>query len=174
VVIFLPVAFMTGQIGQYFYSFGIVASATFFISMLVAFTLTPALCAHGLRVSDTAHKSSKSSWFYSRIEKVYGKMIRWSLGHRLIIVCIALAFTSTAAFMFPRIGKELVPDDDQSEYSINVNLPRGTSFQRTNEYMLLVEEEVRKLPEVSTVFSTINVANERISHSIAFRNKCLS
>ena len=45
VVIFVAVAFMTGQIGQYFYSFGITSAASILISMFVAFTLAPALCA---------------------------------------------------------------------------------------------------------------------------------
>jgi len=159
VVIFLPVAFMTGQVGQYFFSFGIVSATTFLLSMFVAFTLTPALSGNWLRTSDASHKSSKSSWFYSRIERVYGRMLRWSLSHRPVIVLIALLVVSSAAYLFPRVGKELVPDDDQSEYSINVNLPRGTSFQRTNEYIFPVEEEIRKLPEVTTVFATVNVAS---------------
>ena len=158
-VIFLPVAFMTGQVGQYFYSFGIVSATTFLLSMFVAFTLTPALSGHWLRTSDASHKSSKSSWFYSRIESTYEKMLRWSLRHRPVIVVVALLVAASAAFLFPRVGKELVPDDDQSEYSINVNLPRGTSFARTNEYLLPVEEEIRNLPEVATVFATINTAN---------------
>ena len=162
VVIFLPVAFMTGQVGQYFYSFGIVSATAFLLSMFVAFTLTPALSGHWLRGADASHKSSKSNWFYSRIESVYVRMLRWSLGHRPVIVCIALLVVGSAAYLFPRVGKELVPDDDQSEYSINVNLPRGTSFQRTNEYLLPLEEEIRKLPEVITVFSTINVANANL------------
>ena len=159
VVIFLPVAFMTGQVGQYFYSFGIVSATAFLLSMFVAFTLTPALSGHWLRGADASHKSSKSSWFYSKVEHVYGRMLRWSLGHRPVIVCIALLVVASAAFVFPRIGKELVPDDDQSEFSINVNLPRGTSFQRTNEYLLSVEEEIRRLPEVTTVFATVNAAS---------------
>jgi len=158
VVIFLPVAFMTGQVGQYFYSFGIVSAAAFLLSMFVSFTLTPALSGHWLRGSAASH-SSKSSRFYSLIDGVYGKMLRWSMGHRPVIIVIALLVVASAAFLFPRVGKELVPDDDQSEFSINVNLPRGTSFQRTNEYLLPLEEEIRKLPEVITVFSTINTAN---------------
>ncbi|MCL2878107.1 MAG: efflux RND transporter permease subunit, partial [Acidobacteria bacterium] len=57
VVIFLPVAFMTGQVGQYFYSFGIVSATAFLLSMFVAFTLTPALSGHWLRAADASHKS---------------------------------------------------------------------------------------------------------------------
>ena len=52
VVIFVPVAFMTGQIGRYFYSFGITSATAIMLSMFVSFTLTPALCAWWLRAED--------------------------------------------------------------------------------------------------------------------------
>src|SRR5213076_23828 len=52
VVIFVPVAFMTGQVGRYFYSFGITSATAIMLSMFVSFTLTPALCAWWLRAED--------------------------------------------------------------------------------------------------------------------------
>ncbi len=159
VVIFLPVAFMTGQIGQYFYSFGIVSASAFLISMFISFTLTPALCSKWLRPTDARHRTSKSTGFYAFIDRVYGKMLGWSLRHRLVIVSIGVAVAASAAILFPRVGKELVPDDDQSEYSVNVRLPRGTSFARTDEYVRPIEEGLRKLPEVQTVFATVNAGN---------------
>ena len=58
VVIFLPVAFMTGQVGRYFYSFGISSATAILLSMFVSFTLTPALCAYWLRPSDAAQGHS--------------------------------------------------------------------------------------------------------------------
>lgn len=156
VVIFLPVAFMTGQVGRYFYSFGIVSAGAFLLSMFVSFTLTPALCGTWLRPSDVGHQASKSRGFYSFIERRYGRMLHWSMGHRTVIVAIALAVVASAAFLFPRVGKELVPDDDQSEFSVNVNLPQGTSFERTDQYVLPIEEELRGMPHVETVFATVN------------------
>ncbi len=159
VVIFLPVAFMTGQIGQYFYSFGIVSASAFMISMFISFTLTPALCGTWLRSTHVHHKTSKSRGFYVSIDRAYGKMLGWSLRHRPAIVLIGVAVAASAALLFPRVGKELVPDDDQSEYSVNVRLPRGTNFARTNEYVKPIEEGLRKLPEVETVFATINAGN---------------
>lgn len=156
VVIFLPVAFMTGQVGRYFYSFGIVSAGAFLLSMFVSFTLTPALCGTWLRPSDVGHQASKSRGFYAFIERRYGRMLHWSMGHRTVIVAIALAVVASAAFLFPRVGKELVPDDDQSEFSVNVNLPQGTSFERTDQYVLPIEEELRGMPHVETVFATVN------------------
>jgi hydrophobic/amphiphilic exporter-1 (mainly G- bacteria), HAE1 family len=156
VVIFLPVAFMTGQIGKYFYSFGIVSAVAFMLSMFVSFTLTPALCATWLKPTDAKHKASKSHGFYAAIDRVYGKMLGWSIHHRLIMVGIGIVVVISAVFLFRGIGKELVPDDDQSEFSVNIRLPQGTSFHRTDEYVKPIEEELRKLPEVQTVFATIN------------------
>src|SRR5207247_10702182 len=74
VVIFLPVAFMTGQIGRYFYSFGLTSAAAILISMFVSFTLTPALCAMWLKLHDATsdHSPTKTSGFYAQIDSLYG------------------------------------------------------------------------------------------------------
>jgi HAE1 family hydrophobic/amphiphilic exporter-1 len=162
VVIFLPVAFMTGQVGQYFYSFGIVSAAAFLLSMFVSFTLTPALCGHWLKSTSAEHKASKSRGFYSVIDRSYGKMLGWSLRNRSVIVLIAVAVVVSAWFLFGRIGKELVPDDDQSEFSINIRLRQGTNFQSTDSYVRPIEEEIRKMREVRTVFSNVNVGSANI------------
>ena len=55
----------------------------------------------------------------------------------------------SAAFLYPYVGKELVPDDDQGEFSINVRLPRGTSYQRTEEFIKPIEKDVLALPGCS-------------------------
>jgi hydrophobic/amphiphilic exporter-1 (mainly G- bacteria), HAE1 family len=162
VVIFLPVAFMTGQVGQYFFSFGIVSAAAFLLSMFVSFTLTPALCGHWLKSTDAKHKTSKSQGFYAAIDRSYGKMLGWSLHHRYVIVLIAAGVVISSYFLFGRIGKELVPDDDQSEFSVNIRLPRGTNFRRTDEYVRPIEEDIRKMREVQTVFANVNAGQANI------------
>ncbi len=158
VVIFLPVAFMTGQVGRYFYSFGIASAAAILLSMFVSFTLTPALCATWLRPTDAGggHTQSKSRGFYARIDMVYGHMLQWSLHHRPIMLLVAGVVAVSAVLLFPRIGKELVPDDDQSEFNISTRMPKGSSFARTDEFIREIEAAVRSLPEVQTVFTNIN------------------
>jgi HAE1 family hydrophobic/amphiphilic exporter-1 len=158
VVIFLPVAFMTGQVGRYFYSFGIASAAAIMISMFVSFTLTPALCSIWLRPADVGGhgKTSKSRGVYAAVDRSYGHMLSWSLHHRLIMLVIAAAVSISAVLLFPRIGKELVPDDDQSEFGVNARLPKGTSFARTDEYAREIEAQIKNLPEVQNIFTTIN------------------
>ncbi len=164
VVIFLPVAFMTGQVGRYFYSFGIASAAAIMISMFVSFTLTPALCAAWLRKSDASPHGggTKARGFYARMDRVYGGMLAWSLHHRALMILIAAVVSISAILLFPRVGKELVPDDDQSEFSVNIKLPKGTSLDRTDQYVTDIERDLRALPEVQTVFTNVNFSNANV------------
>src|SRR5689334_8206219 len=158
VVIFVPVAFMTGQIGRYFYSFGLTSAAAILLSMFVSFTLTPALCAMWLKKDDVKsdHSTTKSSGFYARMDAVYGKMLVWSLHHRAAMMGVATVVVASAAVLYPYVGKELVPDDDQGEFSINVRLPRGTSYQRTEEFIKPIEKDVLGLPALQRVMQNVS------------------
>jgi len=158
VVIFVPVAFMTGQIGRYFYSFGLTSAAAILLSMFVSFTLTPALCALWMKKEDIKadHSTTKSGGLYAKIDTAYGKMLVWALHHRPVMMLIALAVTVSAAFLYPYVGKELVPDDDQGEFSVNVRLPRGTSYQRTEEFIKPIEKDVLGLPGLQRVMQNVN------------------
>jgi len=114
--------------------------------MFVSFTLTPALCGWFLRSADArqGHRmQSKQRGAYAWIDRQYGRMLEWSLAHRRVMLGISAAVVASAVFLFPYVGKELVPDDDQSEFSVNVRLPRGTSYQRSLEYVRPIEQEIR-------------------------------
>jgi hydrophobic/amphiphilic exporter-1 (mainly G- bacteria), HAE1 family len=158
VVIFVPVAFMTGQIGRYFYSFGLTSAAAILLSMFVSFTLTPALCAMWMKKEDIKanHSSTKSTGLYARMDALYGRMLGWSLHHRVAMMAIAGLVVASAALLYPYVGKELVPDDDQGEFSINVRLPRGTSYQRTEEFIKPIEKDVLALPALERVMQNVN------------------
>src|SRR6185436_11744103 len=161
VVIFVPVAFMTGQIGRYFYSFGITSATAIMLSMFVSFTLTPALCAWWLRPEDAkaGHSTTKSGGLYAKMDAIYGRMLHWSLHHRAVMMAIAGVVVASAVLLYPRVGKELVPDDDQGEFSVNVRLPRGTSYQRTEEFIAPIEKEVLALPALSRVMENVGGGN---------------
>ena len=160
-VIFLPVAFMTGQVGRYFFSFGITSAAAIMISMLISFTLTPTLCSMWLKEHDAHGRgvTSKSRGFYAWLDARYGRMLHWALTHRLEMAGIAAAVAGSAVLLYPYIGKELVPDDDQSEFSVNVKLPSGTSYQRTEGYTADMERDLKRLPGVDLIFANVNAGS---------------
>src|SRR6185295_11045493 len=117
------------------------------------------LCSMWLRSSDAGHTGSKDRGFYALIDRTYGHMLHWSLKHRFVMLVVAVVVTVSVVFVYPRIGQELVPDDDQGEFNVSINLPRGTSLDRTMDYTKDVEDLVRKLPEVQTVFTSIQPGN---------------
>src|SRR5436309_1457447 len=119
-------------------------------SMFVSFTLTPALCSMWLRLTDAGHKGSKQRGFYAAMDGVYDHMLRWSLKHRFVMFLIAFAVTASVVLLYPRIGRELVPDDDQGEFNVGLSLPKGTSLQRTVEYTQEIEGLIGNLPDVQT------------------------
>jgi HAE1 family hydrophobic/amphiphilic exporter-1 len=158
VVIFVPVAFMTGQIGRYFFSFGITAAAAILISMFVSFTLTPALCAWWMKAEDAKadHSSTKSSGLYAKMDALYGRMLTWSLHHRAVMMGTAALVTLSAAFLYPYVGKELVPQDDTGAFNISVRLPQGTSYERTAQFVAPMEKDVLSLPFLQRASFTVN------------------
>src|SRR5207237_2164604 len=83
VVIFLPIAFMSGRVGRFFFSFGVTTAVSILMSMFVSFTLTPMLCSRFLKLSEKAKKegaSHHSGGVYGMfVEKPYLWMLGWSL-----------------------------------------------------------------------------------------------
>src|SRR5262249_44474598 len=94
--------------------------------------------------------------FYPKVDAAYGRLLVWSLQHRPVMLGIAGLVTLSAAFLYPYIGKELVPDDDQSEFNISVRLPKGTSYQRTEEFVKPIEKDVLSLPALRRAWETVN------------------
>src|SRR5438105_14442064 len=83
-------------------------------------------------------------------------MLAWALHSGLVNVTVAGVVVGSAALLYPYVGKELVPDDDQGEFSINVRLPRGTSYQRTEEFIKPIEKEILALPHLQRVMENVN------------------
>src|SRR5262252_4996054 len=88
VVIFLPIAFMKGQVGRFFNSYGITVAVSILVSLVVSFTLTPMLCARYLKMTPRAHATQGA---YAAIDRAYGAVLCWSLRHRWVIVLVSLA-----------------------------------------------------------------------------------
>ncbi len=160
VVIFAPVIFLGGVPGRFLQSFGVTAAAAIIVSLLVSFTLTPMLSSRFIRVrteEDGAHRrSSKQAGFYPWLEKFYLRALDWSLTHRKSIVLICTLVFLTIFPLMSRIGKDFFPEDDQDEFEITVKTPEGTSLAGTDAILRVMEERVKKLPEVRHLLTTVN------------------
>jgi HAE1 family hydrophobic/amphiphilic exporter-1 len=152
VIIFLPIAFMTGYARKYVNSFGWTMAMAILVSLLVAFTLTPMMSSRMLKLG---HKEKKahSTGFLHAVDEFYLKTLRWSLAHRrtIVLVCVG-TFLSTFGF-YHLVGRDWIPADDQSELISSYTLPEGTSLEKTTKLAAEIAERVVALPEVALVQS---------------------
>src|SRR5262249_36313178 len=93
---------------------------------------------------------------YAVLDRSYGRMLQWSLAHRAVMLGIAGLVAASAVILFPRVGKELVPEGDQGDFNINIRLPRGTSYAPADEFIRPSEEEIVTLPALRRVRTNIN------------------
>ncbi len=179
--VFVPIGFMQGIVGRFMSSFGLTAAFAVGVSLLVSFTLTPMLAARLLKRKgdeaghlsedtsggDVDHRAhgSKSSGFYSVIDRAYTAMLRFSMAHRWVIVttCILVFASTVPLFMF--VGKNFLPVDDQAQYEVSVRAPEGYSLGATTQIMERIATEIRKLPGVTDTLVTVGGGTQQIVNS---------
>jgi HAE1 family hydrophobic/amphiphilic exporter-1 len=150
IIIFLPIAFMTGYARKYVNSFGWTMAMAILVSLLVAFTLTPMMSSRLLKLGGQ-EKEAHSQGFLHRVENRYLQMLRWSLAHRgtIVVICI-VTFLSTFG-LYHMVGRDWIPTDDQSELQSSFTLPEGTSLAKTVQMATDMAHRVSAMPEVAFV-----------------------
>jgi hydrophobe/amphiphile efflux-1 (HAE1) family protein len=156
VAIFLPVAFMKGIIGKYFYQFGMTLSVAVMLSLFEALTLTPMRCSQF--VSAGARENRFSAYIdmnFKRLNGAYRKALSWSLQRRGLIIWSSVIFFVLTFSVSKALRSELVPPQDQSLYNIRLQTPAWASLAFTDEKSRLAEAIVSKRPEVDSVFAAV-------------------
>jgi hydrophobic/amphiphilic exporter-1 (mainly G- bacteria), HAE1 family len=150
IIIFLPIAFMTGYARKYVNSFGWTMAMAILVSLLVAFTLTPMMSSRLLKLGGR-EKEAHTHGFLHRVETRYLQMLRWSLAHRgtIVVICV-VTFLSTFG-LYHMVGRDWIPTDDQSELQSSFTLPEGTSLAKTVQIATDMAHRVSAMPEVAFV-----------------------
>lgn len=176
VAVFLPVAFMGGIIGRFFYQFGVTVSTAVLISMFVSFTLDPMLSAHWAEKNITDQKPGKIkrffNWISNKLDNLshyYEKLLKLALRFRMATLLIALASLFGAFGLSTLIGTEFVPVPDKSEIRIKFETPVNASLEYSQAKLLQVEHIIRKHPEVLNTYGIINGATDRGKNHVTLR-----
>ncbi len=152
VIIFLPIAFMNGYARRYVNQFGWTMAFSILVSMLISFTLTPMLSSRFLTsATGSAHGGEKNAKFFLRIEAAYERLLDWALANRGRVMAIAFGIFLLTFPLNALVGRDWIPPDDQSELTVSLNLPEGTSITETSRMTQALGEAVKKLKEVSFV-----------------------
>jgi HAE1 family hydrophobic/amphiphilic exporter-1 len=199
--VFVPIGFMQGIVGKFMSSFGLTASFAVGVSLIVSFTLTPMLAARlikrkkeeprvdealrsemsgdgMLETNKTSGRSKEEEsshyggWF-RHVDGAYTTMLRFSMGHRWVIL---LACLVTFLMIFPLfvgipgtgwtgVGKNFLPDDDQSQFEVSIRAPEGTSLGATSLLFERIASQIRQMPGVTDTLATVGGGQQTVVNS---------
>ena len=159
--VFIPVMFMPGTSGTFFTQFGVTIASSVGLSCVSALTLCPALCAIMMRVTE-GKKEGKSLTYYTKkayevsynaIYNKYSKAVQKFIKRPILAWGLLAVSAVLLVFFMKSLPSGLVPQEDQGVFLVEVQAPEGSTLKQTREMVKLVEEKVKKIPELESFAS---------------------
>ncbi|HEV3050916.1 MAG TPA: efflux RND transporter permease subunit, partial [Longimicrobium sp.] len=167
IAVFVPVAFMGGQIGMIFFQFGVVVAFAVMVSLFVSFTLDPMLSSVWPDPEVAQHGEARprgniiqrmarrfNDWF-ERVAERYPRGLGWALDHRKTVLGAATATVIASMVIIPQLGFTWVPDFDGGEFNVNFRVAPGSRLEYTVERGHTVANMLRQMPEVEFTYMSI-------------------
>ena len=159
--VFVPLAFFAGSIGNIYRQFSAVMVTSIAFSAFLALSLTPALCATLLKPVEAGHHHEKTGFFgwfnrgFARTAKGYegfvARLLRRAGRHLLIYAAIA----GVVVLVYTRLPTSFLPQEDQGNMLVNIQLPPGATLERTRAVIEQVEGFMLKQPEVKSMVGVL-------------------
>jgi hydrophobe/amphiphile efflux-1 (HAE1) family protein len=172
VAVFVPVAFMPGIVGRFFYEFGITVSVSVLVSLFVAFTLTPMLSSRWLKEEDEELTNEGNLlrrslyWFnhgFTVLSEKYRSAIGWSLRHRKTVIVGSILIFLSSFFLMRFLGNAFFPSMDQSEFNVTVTAAPGSSLAETSRLCAAAEDILKTHPEVISTLTNIGAGSDPVT-----------
>lgn len=156
VAIFLPVAFMEGIVGRFFFQFGVTISVAVALSLLEALTLTPSRCSQMLATGERRTRVGRAlEAGLAGLARGYARLLPGVLRWRTAIVLGSLALFAGSLLLVGGLRRELTPSQDMSRLMYRVQVPPGTSIDQMDAELRDMERVLLARPEVSNVFLSV-------------------
>jgi len=173
--VFIPVAFMGGIVGRFFFSFGITVAFAVSVSLFVSFTLDPMLSAawpdpeheKGYQESHHGHRHfimKAVEWFNDQLdswEQYYKIAITWALGHRKTVLLLGLGSFVAAMSLIGLLGSDFMPDYDRGDFQVGFKVEAGSSLEASKrkveelEHIIRTHKDGQENHEVDHAYTTI-------------------
>ena len=159
IVVFIPIASMTSMVGQFFREFALTVTFATIFSLITAFTLTPMLASRILP------EGEKQNRFGLKFDRLFGKFAAWYkrfLGRVLSskkrsrgIIFATLAVLVVSFALIPVVGLEFMPEMDQGEMTLTVELPQGYNLDQTAATLEAIHQRLGQHPQISHVITNL-------------------
>jgi len=159
--VFVPLAFFAGSTGNIYRQFSAVMVASIGFSAFMALSLTPALCATLLKPVEAGHHHEKRGFFgwfnrgFSRTAKGYEGIVARILRRAARYLIIYAAIIGAVVYFYTHLPSSFLPQEDQGNIIVNVQLPPGATQERSLSVMQQVEGFIMKQPEVQSIVSVM-------------------
>ncbi|MDG9670421.1 efflux RND transporter permease subunit [Hahella sp. CR1] len=144
IAVFVPIAFLQGDIGRLFSEFALTLAAAVAFSSVIALTLSPALASKILPNDDKAQDLSEGGHFFHGVQRVYGAMLAACLKVRWLFVVLMLAICAGSVWLYKDLPEEYAPKEDRGAFFILVNGPEGATYDYMLDYMNEIERRLMK------------------------------
>ncbi|MDP4172896.1 MAG: efflux RND transporter permease subunit [Bacteroidota bacterium] len=173
VVVFVPMALISGMIGNMLREFSLVVVFSTLMSLFVSFTVTPLLASRFSKIEKLTRGTLMGKIalgfedLYKGLVALYEKTLRWGLAHRkTVFITVLFLFVSSFSLVgFGFIGSEFMPNTDRGEFTIQLEGEPQNSLHQTNMLTEKVEKLLYSKPEVIKVFSNIGYSSSGMSGS---------
>jgi hydrophobe/amphiphile efflux-1 (HAE1) family protein len=170
--VFMPVIFMPGVIGLFFFQFGVILSAAVFISLLEALTLAPSRCSQFLRVGRGNVVERVVGKAFAGLTVAYRFLLGYALRFRLTVLVIAFAAFFSSLTLLEKIPKEESPAQDQSMLRLRLEGPVDASLDYTLNVVQALEEKLKTYPEIEEFFIPVGGFSGEVNQANAFLTLC--
>ncbi|MEM9347920.1 MAG: efflux RND transporter permease subunit [Planctomycetota bacterium] len=149
-LVFLPLMFLEGIEGRFFRPLGIAFVVSILSSLLVALTVTPAMCRYML--SDKPTKGEVKDGFLVRfLKRIYEPMVRVAIRVRMLVLAAAAGATVLAIWLASTFGTSFLPEFNEGTFTIGLYAPPGTSLQASDRMASSIEQQILKIEGVKGV-----------------------
>ncbi len=161
--VFVPIAFMEGIIGKFFFAFGVTVVVAVLVSLFVSFTLDPMLSSVWPDPPRTKkrfidHVFDPIEHMIDRVHVLYGKLLDASLRHKGKVLAVAALTFVTSIVLISKVGTEFIPETDDGWLSISMTTAVGSSLDRTDAKVRQVEDVLKQFKEIE--FANTTVGND--------------
>ncbi|MCD8525838.1 MAG: efflux RND transporter permease subunit [Alphaproteobacteria bacterium] len=154
--VFVPIAFLEGDLGRLFSEFALTMAAAVAFSSLVALTLSPMVASKVLKRGENPGRVTQIiDSAFGRVRRVYHRLLLVCLKRPIIVLSAFALLAGAAGLMFSHIPSEYAPREDRGAFFVMVNGPEGASFEYTKEYMDEIERRLMSYVESGEVIRLI-------------------
>jgi hydrophobe/amphiphile efflux-1 (HAE1) family protein len=153
--IFVPVIFMQGIIGKFFFQFGVTLAVAVMISLLEALTLAPMRCSQFLSTGKSNFLTRKVDHFLKYLEHTYQKALTLCLNFRWSILSVAIAIFLLSLITIKSLRKEFLPPQDQSRFLVTIYTPMGSSLNFTDRVFKNAEKIFASRSEIEKYYVAV-------------------